>query len=113
MTKSPFILDGYTEKEKAMFKARQQSKDKADKFFKELFNQNISWVIVANVMTEFGNKCKKSPTSFEEAWGSLDYQTVIDIVFRAVNELPCQSKDEGEMEQFLRQCHYPSLRVIN
>lgn len=69
MNKSPFGLDHYTAEQKAMFKQRQQSKDIADKFFKELFNQSISWVIVANVMTEFNNTCKKSATSFEEAWG--------------------------------------------
>lgn len=39
MKKSPFSLDHYTEEQKEMFKQRQQSKDIADKFFKELFNK--------------------------------------------------------------------------
>lgn len=112
MEKSPFSLDHYTEEQKEMFKQRQQSKDIADKFFKELFNQGISWVIVANVMAEFMAVHKKSATSFEEAWNALDYQIVMDIVFRAINGLPCKNKDKGEKEAFLNQS-YPRLRVIN
>lgn len=112
MKKSPFSLDHYIEGQKEMFKQRQQSKDIADNFFKELFNQDISWVIVANVMAEFMAVHEKSATSFEEAWNALDYQIVMDIVFRAINGLPCKSKDKGEKEAFLNQS-YPRLRVIN
>ena len=112
MKKSPFSLDHYTEEQKEMFKQRQQSKDIADKFFKELFNQNISWVIVANVMAEFVAVHGKSATSFEEAWKALDYQMVMDIVFRAINGLPCKSKDKGEKEAFLNQS-YPKLRAVH
>ena len=112
MKKTPFSLDHYTEEKKEMFQQRQQSKDIADKFFNELFNQGISWVIVAGVMTEFLIVHGTSATSFEEAWNALDYQIVMDIVFRAINGLPCKNKDKGEKEAFLNQS-YPRLRVIN
>lgn len=68
MNKLRFGSDCYTAEQKAMFK-QQQSIDIADKFLKELFNQSISRVIVANIMAKFNNTYKKSTASFEEAWG--------------------------------------------
>lgn len=111
MNKSPFSLDHYTEEERAMLKAHHQSQDKADKFFKELFNQKISWRIVANIKTEHLYINPKGGT-FEEAWKSLDYKTIMDIVFRAIHDLPRKEIDKGEMRHFLRQHQYPRLKVI-
>lgn len=111
MGNSPFSLDHYTREQKEMFQKRKQSKETADIFFKELFNQSISWKIVANVMADFINTHGKSATSFEEAWNDLDYQNAIDIVFRAINGLPCKSKDKGEKETFLNR-NRKRLRAI-
>ncbi|RJG51793.1 hypothetical protein, partial [Streptococcus pyogenes] len=75
----------YTPEQLEMFKNRQLSKDKAEVYFTRLYNQHIAWVIIANVMTEYVNKFRKSATSFEKAWDALGYQQTTEIVFRAVN----------------------------
>ncbi|MEE3742300.1 hypothetical protein [Streptococcus dysgalactiae] len=98
---NPFSKDRYTPEQREMFKNRQLSKDKAEAYFTRLYNQHIAWVIIANVMTEYVNKFRKSATSFEEAWEALDYQQTTEIVFRAVNGLPCSEKDTGELEAYL------------
>ncbi|EIQ82922.1 hypothetical protein ACVR0W_09980 [Streptococcus canis] len=97
----PFSKDRYTPEQREMFKKRQLSKDKAEAYFARLYNQHIAWVIIANVMAEYINKFRKSATSFEEAWEALDYQQTTEIVFRAVNGLPCSEKDTGELENYL------------
>ncbi|OCL44661.1 hypothetical protein AX273_10755, partial [Streptococcus agalactiae] len=81
-----------------MFKNRQLSKDKAEAYFTRLYSQHIARVIIANVMAEYTTTFRKSATSFEEAWEALDYQRTTEIVFRAVNGLPCSEKDTGELE---------------
>lgn len=98
---NPFSKDRYTPEQREMFKNRQLRKDKTESFFTRLYNQHIAWVIIANVMTEYVNKFRKSATSFEEAWETLDYQQTAEIVFRAVNGLPCSEKDTGELEIYL------------
>ncbi|HEO0092274.1 TPA: hypothetical protein U9C87_001606 [Streptococcus agalactiae] len=98
---NPFSKDRYTPEQLEMFKNRQLSKDKAEAYFTRLYNQHIARVIIANVMAEYTTTFRKSATSFEEAWEALDYQRTTDIVFRAVNGLPCSEKDTGELETYL------------
>ncbi|WP_192802063.1 hypothetical protein, partial [Streptococcus agalactiae] len=93
---NPFSKDRYTPEQLEMFKNRQLSKDKAEAYFTRLYNQHIARVIIANVMAEYTTTFRKSATSFEEAWEALDYQRTTEIVFRAVNGLPCSEKDTGE-----------------
>ncbi|HGA3231571.1 TPA: hypothetical protein ACGWBS_001465 [Streptococcus agalactiae] len=96
-----FSKDRYTPEQLEMFKNRQLSKDKAEAYFTRLYNQHIARVIIANVMAEYTTTFRKSATSFEEAWEALDYQRTTEIVFRAVNGLPCSEKDTGELETYL------------
>lgn len=98
---NPFSKDRYTPEQLEMFKNRQLSKDKAEAYFTRLYNQHIARVIIANVMAEYTTTFRKSVTSFEEAWEALDYQRTTEIVFRAVNGLPCSEKDTGELETYL------------
>ncbi|EJS82806.1 TPA: hypothetical protein ACINO1_002013 [Streptococcus agalactiae] len=98
---NPFSKDRYTPEQLEMFKNRQLSKDKAEAYFTRLYNQHIARVIIANVMAEYTTTFRKSATSFEEAWEALDYQRTTEIVFRAVNGLPCSEKDTGELETHL------------
>ncbi|WP_236717226.1 hypothetical protein, partial [Streptococcus agalactiae] len=95
---NPFSKDRYTPEQLEMFKNRQLSKDKAEAYFTRLYSQHIARVIIANVMAEYTTTFRKSATSFEEAWEALDYQRTTEIVFRAVNGLPCSEKDTGELE---------------
>lgn len=97
---NPFSKDRYTPEQLEMFKNRQLSKDKAEAYFTRLYNQHIARVIIANVMAEYTTTFRKSATSFEEAWEALDYQRTTEIVFRAVNGLPCSEKDTGELETY-------------
>lgn len=98
---NPFSKDRYTPEQLEMFKNRQLSKDKAEAYFTRLYSQHIARVIIANVMAEYTTTFRKSATSFEEAWETLDYQRTTEIVFRAVNGLPCSEKDTGELETYL------------
>lgn len=98
---NPFSKDRYTPEQLEMFKNRQLSKDKAEAYFTRLYNQHIARVIIANVMAEYTTTFRKSATSFEEAWEALDYQRTTEIVFRAVNGLPCSEKNTGELETYL------------
>lgn len=98
---NPFSKDRYTPEQLEMFKNRQLSNDKAEAYFTRLYNQHIARVIIANVMAEYTTTFRKSATSFEEAWEALDYQRTTEIVFRAVNGLPCSEKDTGELETYL------------
>lgn len=98
---NPFSKDRYTPEQLEMFKNRQLSKDKAEAYFTRLYNQHIARVIIANVMAEYTTTFRKSATSFEEAWEALDYQRTTEIIFRAVNGLPCSEKDTGELETYL------------
>ncbi|HGD5592165.1 TPA: hypothetical protein ACIZTM_001588 [Streptococcus agalactiae] len=98
---NPFSKDRYTPEQLEMFKNRQLSKDKAEAYFTRLYNQHIARVIIANIMAEYTTTFRKSATSFEEAWEALDYQRTTEIVFRAVNGLPCSEKDTGELETHL------------
>lgn len=98
---NPFSKDRYTPEQLEMFKNRQLSKDKAESYFTRLYNQHIARVIIANVMAEYTTTFRKSATTFEEAWGALGYKQTTEIVFRAVNGLPCSEKDTGELETYL------------
>ncbi|HEN5840208.1 TPA: hypothetical protein U6600_000587 [Streptococcus agalactiae] len=98
---NPFSKDRYTPEQLEMFKNRQLSKDKAEAYFTRLYSQHIARVIIANVIAEYTTTFRKSATSFEEAWEALDYQRTTEIVFRAVNGLPCSEKDTGELETYL------------
>ncbi|KPJ23048.1 hypothetical protein JavanS419_0013 [Streptococcus satellite phage Javan419] len=101
MTTNPFSKDRYTPEQREMFQKRQLSKEKAEAYFTRLYSQHIAWVIIANVMTEYITTFRKSATAFEEAWNALGYQKTTEIVFRAVNGLPCLQKDTGELEAYL------------
>lgn len=48
---NPFSLDNYTDEQKAVFKKRDESKKRAEEFFKAMHDQSTAWVIVANVLT--------------------------------------------------------------
>lgn len=99
---NPFSKDRYTPEQLEMFKNRQLSKDKAEAYFTRLYNQHIARVIIANVMAEYTTTFRKSATSFEEAWEALDYQRTTEIVFRAVNGLPCSEKDTGGIRNLFK-----------
>ncbi|HEN9328721.1 TPA: hypothetical protein U9H31_001069 [Streptococcus agalactiae] len=83
---NPFSKDRYTPEQREMLKKRQLSKDKAEAYFARLYNHHIARVIIANVMAEYTTTFRKSAT---------------EIVFRAVNGLPCSEKDTGELETYL------------
>ena len=89
----PFSLDHYSEEQKAMFKKRQESKDKATEFFTELCNQSVAWGIVANVMTTYITLNKKSAETFEQAWNELGYKVVSEIILKALQNSPVNAKD--------------------
>lgn len=100
---NPFaaILRTQTEEQKQKYRKRHLSKSKAEEFFTRLFGEKVSWVIVANVMADYTTTFRKSAATFEEAWDALGYETTMDILFRAVNKLPCKDKDQGELESYL------------
>ena len=77
----------------ALYERRQASQDKADKHFKALFNQRISWVIVANVMSEYVNQFRQSARTFEEAWQAIGYEKATEIMFKAINDLPASGNE--------------------
>ena len=91
---NPFSLDHYTDEQKAVFKKRDESKKRAEEFFKAMHDQSTAWVIVANVMANYIYLGKGSAETFEQAWNTLGYEITNDIVYRAVNGLPARSKKE-------------------
>lgn len=60
-------------------------------------------------MNGYSNRFHKSAQSFEEAWTELGYQTVAEIIFRAVNCLPCKEKDKGELSEFIKKATEKSV----
>jgi len=91
---NPFSLDHYTDEQKAIFKKRDETKKRAEEFFKAMYDQTTAWGIVANVMTTYIILNKKSAETFEQAWNTLGYEITTDIVYRAVNNLPARGKEE-------------------
>lgn len=90
----PFSLKHYTDEQKAIFKKRDETKKRAEEFFKAMYDQTTAWGIVANVMTTYIILNKKSAETFEQAWNTLGYEITTDIVYRAVNNLPARGKEE-------------------
>lgn len=90
----------YTAEELEKIKLRDESKNRADKFFKDLYGQSISWVIVANIMEQGSRTGAGRFHTFEEAWDILPFEQITEIIFRAVNGLPCAEKDTGQMAEF-------------
>ncbi|HEM3648310.1 TPA: hypothetical protein U1C40_000922, partial [Streptococcus suis] len=76
-------------------------KRNAEKIFTRLFGECATSVIVANVMADYTTTFRKSAATFEEAWNALGYTTTVEIIFRAIHNLPCKAKDEGELESYL------------
>ena len=95
---NPFSLDHYTDEQKAVFKKRDETKKRAEEFFKAMYDQSTAWVIVANVMVTYHNIYTDWAETFEQAWNALGYEITTDIVYRAVNGLPARSK-KGEKEE--------------
>ncbi len=91
---NPFSLDHYTDEQKAVFKKRDETKKRAEEFFKAMYDQSTAWVIVANVMITYHNIYTGFAETFEQAWNTLGYEIITDIVYRAVNNLPARSKKE-------------------
>ena len=91
---NPFSLDHYTDEQKAVFKKRDETKKRAEEFFKAMYDQSTAWVIVANVMVTYHNIYTGWAETFEQAWNTLGYEITTDIVYRAVNDLPARSKKE-------------------
>ena len=105
---NPFI-NTLTLEQKKVFESRSQSKKEAEMFFLPLYGSRITSVIIANVMNGYSNRFHKSAQSFEEAWTELGYQTVAEIIFRAVNCLPCKEKDKGELSEFIKKATEKSV----
>lgn len=89
----------YTAEESEKIKLRIESKDKAEAFFKDLYGQYPSGVIVANIMEQGSREGAGKFHTFEEAWDILPFEQITEIIFRAVNGLPCASKDTGQMAE--------------
>ncbi|MDG3142554.1 hypothetical protein MKL29_06805 [Streptococcus suis] len=90
-TRYPFTE--HSSEKRALYERRRASQDKADKHFKTLFNQRISWVIVANVMSEYVNQFRQSARTFEEAWQAIGYEKATEIMFKAINDLPASGNE--------------------
>lgn len=90
----------YTDEELRKIKLRAESTDRADEFFKDLYGQRVAWVIVANIMEQGSRTGAGLFHTFEEAWAILPFEQITDIIFRAVNHLPCAGKDTGQMAEF-------------
>ena len=90
---TPFSLAHYTEEEKAVFKKQDESKKRAEEFFKEMYDQSTAWVIVANVMVVYHNIYTGWAETFEQAWNALGYDITSDIVYRAVNGLSAKKQE--------------------
>lgn len=86
--------EDYTEEQLATFRKQQESKAKAKAFFTAQYDEYTADVIVANVMVGYMNLGKGSADTFEQAWNTLGYEIITDIVYRAVNGLPARSKKE-------------------
>ena len=91
---NPFSLDHYTDEQKAVLKKRDETKKRAEEFFKAMYDQTTAWTIVANVMITHHNIYTGWAETFEQAWNTLGYEITTDIVYRAVNSLPARSKKE-------------------
>lgn len=89
-----FSLDRYTDEQKAVFKKQDETKKRAEEFFKAMYDQSTALVIVANVMVAYHNIYTGWAETFEQAWNTLGYEITTDIVYRAVNGLPARSKKE-------------------
>ncbi|MTB63844.1 hypothetical protein GGG87_02300 [Streptococcus sp. zg-86] len=92
----------YTEQEIENMRQRHEDSRNAKIFFSELFGEYKADVITSNVQIQYHNRNKKWANTFEEAWRDLGYRAVADIIFRAINCLPCADKDTGEKEEFLK-----------
>lgn len=92
----------YTEKETENMRQQYEDSQQAKDFFVELFGKYKADVMVSNIQIQYHNRHKKWAETFEEAWQGLGYRTVSDIIFRAINGLPCASKDTGEKEKLLK-----------
>lgn len=90
----------HTPEELEKIQLRAESTDRADKFFKDLYGQSVSWVIVANIMEQGSRAGAGRFHTFEEAWDILPFEQITEIIFRAVNGLPCAEKDTGQMAEF-------------
>ena len=86
--------EDYTEEQLAIFRKRQESKAKAKAFFTAQYDEYTADVIVTNVMIGYMNLGKGSADTFEQAWNTLGYEIINDIVYRAINGLPARSKKE-------------------
>ena len=90
---NPFGLDRYSDEQKAVFKKQDETKKRAEEFFKEMYDQSTAWVIVANVMVTYHNIYTDWAETFEQAWNTLSYEITTDIVYRAVNGLPAKKQE--------------------
>ncbi|WP_449456265.1 hypothetical protein [Streptococcus suis] len=102
MTVIADVYQHYTQEQIEKMEQRQRSKDEAETFLTQLFGQRAAWVMIANIMEQGRRASKNRFLTFEEAWQTLDYKTVTDIIFRVINGLPCAEKDTGEKEALLK-----------
>ncbi|MFS1663026.1 hypothetical protein [Streptococcus sp. zg-JUN1979] len=106
--KNPFTLcrEHYTNEQWKKIKRRQKSKEQAVEFLFPLFGRQATWVMVANIYEQARRQTGNGCMTFEEAWATLDYQTTIDTIFRAIAGLPCRDKDTGELKAYLKEINH-------
>ncbi len=101
--RNPFAYykDQYTEEEWSAIQHRNEVKQKAHDFFTDLYSWGVAEIVLSSVMDQYSQKNpdRRRFYTFEEAWAGLSFEETSEIIFRAVNGLPCAEKDTGQMAE--------------
>lgn len=89
----------YSTEELEAMKRRAKINYFAETFFTRLYGQEVARVIVANVLAKYRHIRIDNDKyfTFYDAWNSLPFETVADILFRAINKLPCSEKESNSI----------------
>lgn len=83
-----------TEEQKQLRKEQNNKNNKAEEFLTTLYGVKNARVIVANIIINYHNIHQKM-VDFETAWNGLSYEIINEILYRALNDLPGRTKQQG------------------
>lgn len=74
-------------------------------YISKLYGSNVANVIMYNFRALYSQKTGNPSVTIEEAYSLLTFKEVLDVIFRATNDLPCKERDTGQLEEFLKEAN--------
>lgn len=74
-------------------------------YFSNLYGTKNAEIILYNITAIYSQKTRNPSVTIDEALKVVSPKKLVDIIFRVTNNLPCEERDTGQLEQFLKEAN--------